>query len=101
MSRKRVPIAEIGYEDYRIVRHTHDIKEASVLMRAVLGDHSEVGCDETCPPCPEIKLGTPHLVWVRVVPALPNSWAAYEGLRYTFNPARPNSPGAFKAVEFR
>ncbi len=43
----------------------------------------------------------PVPVWVRIVPALPNSYAAGEGLAYTFNPAEPHSRGAFRAVEFR
>ena len=112
MSRKREPVAELGAEDYRIVKHTHDVELAARLMRAELlkadgcpGDIRDGGghCDDwRNPDCPHpLNLGKPVQVWVRIVPALPNSYAAAEGMDYTFNPAEPGSPGAFRAVEFR
>lgn len=109
MSRKREPVAEIGAEDYRIVRHTHDVELAERLMRAELlrengcpGDGWNFCPDFQNPDCPhDFRLGKPVQVWVRIVPALPNSYAAGEGLSYTFNPADPHSPGAFRAIEFR
>lgn len=109
MSRKREPVAEIGAEDYRIVRHTHDVDLAEQLMR--VEQLKQYGCpgdgfnyckDLWDPACPHpFRLGKAEQVWVRIVPALPNSYAESEGLKYTFNPAKPNERGAFKAVEFR
>jgi hypothetical protein len=113
VSRKRKPVAEIGAEDYRIVRHTHDVHEAADLMSTELrekhgcpGDGAGNYCDipdpaglATCRH--EHHLGKAVQVWVRIVPALPNSYAAAEGLTFTYNGAKPHSPGAFRAVEFR
>lgn len=109
MTRKREPVAEICDEDYRIVRHTHDFELAAKLMRAEVlkadgcpGDGRDYCPDFRGEGCPHlVRLGKPVPVWVRIVPALPNSYAAAEGLRYTFNPAPPHAPGAFRAVEFR
>lgn len=101
--RKREPVAEIGAEDYRIVRHTHDIAEATVLMRALLGDHREVGCDERCytDGCEgAVNLGKPQQEWIRIVPALPNTYAAGEGWKFTYQSTRPRARGAFRAVVF-
>ena len=105
----REPVAEIGAEDYFIVRHTHDVELATRLMRAELLEAN--GCpgeewtfckDFHDPGCPhDFRLGKPVQVWVRIVPALPNTYAAAEGLTATFNPAEPGSPGAFRAVEFQ
>lgn len=106
---RRQPVAEIGDEDYRIVRHTHDVDLATRLMRDRMV--AELGClrrtfQDTLHTCTDECLdeydpGKPVPVWVRIVPALPNSWAASEGLHYTYNPAKPHTRGAFKAVEFR
>lgn len=92
-----MPVAEIGDEDYLIVRHTHDIEDAKAIMATKLVNEG-LKPDEVVR---RLRLHQPVQVWVRIVPALPNSWAASEGLRYTFNPAEPGSPGAFRAVEFR
>jgi hypothetical protein len=111
MTKTRIPVAELGAEDYRIVRHTHDVDLATRLMRAeILKEHGCPGGDTWDDHCPDfrgddclhdVRLGKPVQVWVRIVPALPNSWAASEELDYTFNPAEPASRGAFRAVEFR
>jgi hypothetical protein len=106
---RRQPVAEIGAEDYRIVRHTHDVDLATRLMRAeelraygCPGDGWNYCEDLRNPDCPHARVfGKPVPVWVRIIPALPNSWAASEGLHYTYNPAKPHTRGAFKAVEFR
>jgi hypothetical protein len=100
VSRKRVPVAELGEDDYRIVRHTHDVEEASSLMRALLGDCTERGCTDTCPPCPPVKLGTPRRVHVRILSRLPGSLAEAEGWAFEYRECQPGR-GAFPAVVFR
>jgi hypothetical protein len=108
---QRAPGAEVGAEDYRIVRHTHDVELATKLMRAAL--LAATGCpgdglspDGFCKPlnnpdCPHpFALGNPQQEWIRIVPALPNSFAAFEGWKFTYSPAKPHSRGAFPAVVF-
>ena len=117
MTRKREPVAEIGTEDYLIVKHTHDVELARQLMAAALID--ENGCPawddwparqhHTCTDeCTAVamkhweqRLAKPQQVWVRVQGALPNSYAAAEGWSYCYWPSEQGRRGAFKAVEFR
>jgi hypothetical protein len=109
MSRKREPIAEIGCEDYRIVRHTHDVRLAAGLMRAKLLDEDgcpEMDCDwgvwgkrKVCLHKRDLGGGEP--LWVRIVPALPNSYAAAEGWKFTYQHTAPHAIGAFPAVVFQ
>jgi hypothetical protein len=117
VSRKREPVAEIGAEDYYIVRHTHDVELARRLMAKAWMDadgcpawddwpaRQQHTCTEHCTDTAlkywERRLANPRQVWVRCVPALPNSYAAAEGWAGTFDPAEPGSRGAFRAVEFR
>lgn len=102
---KRAPVAEIGDEDYRIVRHTHDVAEAETLMRAALGDHGEIGCceSEDCHTtgCTNVvKLGEPRQVYVRIIHALPGSWQR-EDMGWTFEYREcSKGRGAFPAVVF-
>lgn len=105
---KRQPIAEVGAEGYRIVRHTHDVPRAVGLMRALLIEHD--GCGEgACGVWPKLRsvvclhkrdVGKPVQEWIRIVPALPNSYAADEGWAFTYQPTRPHARGAFPAVVF-
>lgn len=116
--RKREPVAEIGAEDYRIVRHTHDVRRAAGLMRAALLDSYEYGCPEgfcdlhrwdaaearfvsTGRVCLHTHdLGKPVQVYVRVIAALPNSFAEAEGWAFEYRECEPGR-GAFPAVVFR
>jgi hypothetical protein len=111
MSRKHEPVAEIGVEDYRIVRHTHDVELATKLMRSKLIAY--YGCpgdgkspDGFCrpfdsPDCPHPHaLGRPQLEWIRIVPALPGTFAESEGWKFTYQPTKPHARGAFPAVVF-
>jgi hypothetical protein len=117
VSRKREPVAEVGAEDYLIVKHTHDVEAARRLMAAALADENgcpawddwphrqQHTCTEECMNAAmkqwERRLAKPEQVWVRFHGALPNSYAAYEGWSGCYCPAEPNSRGAFRAVEFR
>lgn len=94
MRRKREPVAEIGAEDYRIVRHTHDVDLATKLMRARLDE--EYGPPEFGPR----EVGTPWQAWIRIVPCLPNSYGAGEGWKFEYRHAKPHARGAFRAVVF-
>lgn len=119
VNRKREPVAEVGAEDYLIVRHTHDVRVAVGLMRAALLDDPEWGCPEclcdthrwdavtarfvrTDRVCLHKRdLGKPQPEWIRILPALPNSYAAAEGWAFSYQPAKPHSRGAFPAVVFQ
>lgn len=106
---KREPVAEIGAEDYRIVRHTHDVELAEKLMRSEL--LKEYGCSaswrsfqdqHTCTDecLASVDLGRPLPMWIRITPCLPNSYGAAEGWAFTYQHAEPHSRGAFRAVVF-
>lgn len=110
------PVAEIGDEDYWIVRHTHDVDVAAELMRARLfEEHLENGCPRqstadvlarivhTCgDECrAAIDVGEPHQVWMRVAPCLPDSYGAAEGWAFQYHQADGPGRGAFPAVVFR
>lgn len=115
---KREAVAEVGAEGYFIVRHTHDVRRAAGLLRAELLRDSEYGCpramcglyrwdgaarrmvltDAVC--LHKWDIGKPRLEWVRILPALPNSYAAAEGWAFTYQPAEPHTRGAFPAVVF-
>lgn len=109
MSRRREPIAEIADEDYRIVRHTHDVELARKLMRAELRARNgcpmygrEDGCrsaadEETC--THEIDPGQPQQVHVRIVPCLPGSYG-YGCWEFEYRECKPGR-GAFRAVVFQ
>jgi hypothetical protein len=101
MTHKREPVAEIGAEDYLIVRHTHDVDLATRLMRAKLIEEyvREMGALADDDYAPDPGKGRPE--WIRIVPALPNSYAAAEGWEFTYATAKPHSSGAFPAVVFR
>ena len=116
MSRKRAPLAEIGADDYRIVRHTHDIDLARRLMAKAMVD--EDGCpawddwparqQHTCTDeCLDVamkywakRLADPRQVYIRIHAALPNSYAEAEGWAFTYQECE-RGPGAFPAVVFR
>lgn len=112
MSRKREPVAEIGSEDYRIVKHTHDVELAIRLMRNRLVTeygcprygYSD-GCADFAPGptnCPhDLNVGKPRLTYVRIQGALPNSFAAAEGWAYSYHEYDKPGRGAFPAVVFR
>lgn len=107
MSRRNDPVAEIGHEDYLVVRHTHDVTLAAQLMRAKL--LAEDGCPQwhapeerhTCTGAclPDAALGRAAQVHLRVVPCLPHSYGAAEGWEFEYQRAEPG-PGAFPAVVF-
>jgi hypothetical protein len=118
MSRKPEPVAEIGADDYLIVRHTHDVQLATKLMRAKLAASWD-GCPawessvttkgvdyvRLSHPCTEkclesINPGTPRQAWIRVIPCLDNSFGAAEGWEFEYRDAEPHSRGAFPAVVF-
>lgn len=112
MTRKREPVAELGYEDFRIVRHTHDVELADRLMRDKI--LAEEGCQQqymaamagTPHTCSDecralVVVGKPVQVWARVAPCLPGSYGDSDGWAYTFHYANGPGPGAFRAVEFR
>ena len=112
MTRKREPVAEIGDEDYRIVRYTHDIDLATQLMRAHLKvyygcprDGEDDGCPILAPvgDCPHEweRVGKPEQVYARIQHALPNSYAAAEGWTYAYHEYEKPGRGAFPAVVFR
>ena len=94
MSGGHEPIAEIGADDYRIVRHTHDVELATTLMRARLC--GECGSPEFGPR----ETGQPRLAWIRIVPCLPNSYGAAQDWAFEYRDAQPGSQGAFRAVVF-
>lgn len=108
MTRKREPVAEVGAEDYRIVRHTHDVELARALMRAKLLE--ENGCPgdsmSFCQPGEEERcshpfaLGQPRQVFMRRVYCLPNSYGAWEGWGFQYHDADGPGRGAFPAVVF-
>lgn len=110
MTRKREPVAELAAEDYRIVRHTHNIDLAADLMRAALfaedgcPDRIQITCDkhasdDDC--LAAIDPGKPVQRYVRIQGALPNSYAAAEGWKYQFIEHDEPGRGRFPAVIFR
>jgi len=103
VSRKREPVAEIGAEDYRIVKYTHDVELASRLMLAKLQQERR---DQYWPSTiPEDDLpttaGRPKQTYVRIQGALPNSYAEYEGWAWSYHEYDKPGRGAFPAVVFR
>jgi hypothetical protein len=97
MSKTREPVAEIGAEDYRIVRHTHDVELATELMQAELNrDYGQECVAEFGEPA----VGRPVQVWCRITPCLPNSFGASEGWSSAYTYAEPHSRGSFRAVVF-
>lgn len=95
---KREPVAELGAEDYRIVKFTHDVELAEQLMRAELArEHSS---PEWLDSNEEPSVGRPRLEWVRITPCLPNSYGAFEGWRFVYTYAKGPGRGAFPAVVF-
>lgn len=102
----REPVAEIGDDDYRVVRHTHDVGDAETLLRAKLGCHSEIGCCEsegcyTTGCTGVVDVGTPKLVWLRIVPCPPRSVGAAMGWKFHYWECDRPGRGAFPAVVFR
>lgn len=109
MSGRRVPVAELGDEDYRIVRHTHDVELAERLMRQRL--LNEYGCETWHPGGPgaplidhdclaEVRVGTPRQRWVRIVPCLPGSSGDMDGWAFEYRHADGPGRGVFPAVVF-
>lgn len=97
---KRQPVAEIGAEDYRIVRHTHDVELARKLMHAEIDrEHRETYGEPWSGGSEDV--GKPRQAWMRVVPCLPNSYGASEGWAFQYQDAEPHARGAFPAVVFR
>ena len=112
MTRKREPVAEVGAEDYLIVKHTHDVDLARRLMAAALIDENgcpawddwparqQHTCTDECTDTAvkhwERRLSQPEQVWVQVRGALPNSYAAAEGWKYCYWPSKQGRRGAFK-----
>jgi hypothetical protein len=86
----REPVAELGHEDYRIVKFTHDVELAATLMLEKL--NREYGNYE-----PD-EIGKPYQTWIRIVPCLENSYGAAEGWGFVYQNAKPHSRGAFRAV---
>lgn len=91
---RRAPKAVIGADDYLIVRHTHDVELARELMAAAL---QEEGLPATGI---ARRLTRPQCRYVRIVPALPNSYAAAEGWPYAYMEQDHPGRGAFPAVIF-
>lgn len=90
-------VHEVG-EGGWLVRFTGDVSQAADLLHAHLV--AEKQCDDltqarTRWPATEGRFG-----WKRVVPALPNSWAAAEGYAFYYQDAEPGARGAFRAVEW-
>ena len=90
---KREPVAEIGEDDYRIVRHTHDIELARRLMAEKLTAEADYGTYEPH------EVGRPRQVWMRVVNALPGSFAEACGWKFQYVECE-RGRGAFPAVVF-
>jgi hypothetical protein len=115
MSRKREPVAEIGEDDYRIVRHTHDIELASHLMRAKISEdecprytmedlqarRAHV-CTQECEDAIQSSVdpGKAKQVYVRILGAIPGSLAEAEGWAFQYYECE-RGRGAFPAVVFR
>jgi hypothetical protein len=101
VSRRREPVAEIGAEDYRIVRYTHDVELATKLMVAKLrAELEEAWAPDPAPP-KDINPGRPKQTYVRIQGALPNSLAAAGGWSYAYHEYDKPGRGAFPAVVFR
>lgn len=96
---KREPVAEIGVDDYRIVRHTHDIELAKRLMLAEVRREYRAECGED----PDYELedvGTPRQRWMRIVPCLPGTIGHTDGWRFEYQDADGPGRGVFPAVVF-
>jgi hypothetical protein len=117
MTHKREPVAEIGAEDYLIVKHTHNVDLARRLMAAALIDENGCPAWDGWPAqqqqhnhsdkCLDFavqywasRLAKPLQRYVRHVPALPNSYAAAEGWAGTYHEHDQPARGAFPAVVF-
>lgn len=94
----RTPVAELGCEDYRIVKFTHDVGLATELMRTRLNEEYRTPVDPE--PFRDKNVGKPRLAWIRIVPCLDSSYGAAEGWAFEYQPARANTRGAFRAVVF-
>lgn len=94
-------MAYIGAEDYRIVRHTHDVELATQLMTERLrAELREEYWPDPAPPT-AFNLGTPKKVYVRIQGAIPGSQAEAEGWSYAYHEYSEPGRGAFPAVVFR
>lgn len=98
---KRLPLAEVGDDGYLLVRHTHDVELARALMRSALSDSYWEPNEAAGKAALEQRLIAPFQIWVRIVNALPNSFAAAEGWPYQYVEQKSPSRGAFPAVVFR
>jgi hypothetical protein len=100
VARRRELVAEIGDDDYLIVKYTHDVTLALNLMAAKLKSEwwdPPADVDERI----ARRLGLPVLRWVRCLGPLPGSHAEWEGWAYAFHEHDAPSRGAFPAVVFR
>jgi hypothetical protein len=99
------PVAEIGADDYLIVKHTHDVEVARTLMTRELVDKNEFPGDAESLTLARReyfakRLSRPKQRYVRIVPALDNSFAASEGWTYAYHECDEPGRGAFPAVVF-
>jgi hypothetical protein len=90
MPRRREPsVVEID-ECGLLVKHTHDVELATKLAREWVERSEDYG---------DLP-GPARCVWVRIITALPSSWAAGEGYAWRIEPGEPGERGVFRAVQF-
>ena len=97
MTRKREPQAVlISRGEAVLVKHCDDIEVARPLALAALDEEYGEG-----PGHYDVDdLGRVSVIWCRIFGALPNSWAAADGYRWSYGRADGPARGVFRAVEF-
>lgn len=80
-----------------LVKHCDDVEVARPLAASLLWHEAGEGPDYD--PA-EFDPGPGTVIWCRIFGALPNSWAAADGYRWSYDRADGPARGVFRAVEF-
>ncbi|GAA0897833.1 hypothetical protein [Pseudonocardia zijingensis] len=97
--RKRQPEAMYLDGGSVLVKHTHDVELADRLAREAIVEHELFG-EATDEERAEICLPDPLQRWVRIINALPGSYAEAEGWGWECRRDQPGRRGVFPAVEY-
>lgn len=96
--RKRDPQAVlISGGEAVLVKHCDDVEVARPIAAALLWHEAGEGPDYNPD---EFDPGRGSVIWCRIFGALPNSWAAVDGYRWSYDRADGPARGVFRAVEF-
>ena len=96
--KKPEPEAVIFDDGYLVVKHTHDVELAALLMSQLM---VRQGWYEYARAAQEYRLHSPKQVYLRVRAALPGSEAAAMGWKLVVDEVDEPARGVFQAVVFR